>query len=83
MDIQLTLNMRVRAEWFEAKPDGSVSLAGVQRKVSALLKTVEGRITHIRGNHPTAPTSIGVWIQPDAGGAEVVVEARSIVAVLP
>lgn len=80
-NIELTKGMRVRAEWLEAQPVGAVSLAGVQTKVGASLKAVEGVVTHIRGNHPTAPTSIGVWLKTDAG-EEVVTDARNIVAVL-
>jgi len=79
--MELTKGMRVRAEWLEAQPVGAVSLAGVQTKVGATLRVVEGVVTHIRGNHPTAPTSVGVWIKTDAG-EEVVTDARNIVTAL-
>lgn len=74
----LVKGMRVRAEWFEARPFDAVSLAGVQLKVAAKPKVVEGAVTHIRGNDPVAPTSIGVWIMTD-DGEEVPVDARHIV----
>ncbi|MBK3804039.1 hypothetical protein GAY33_33715 [Azospirillum brasilense] len=74
----LVKGMRVRAEWFEARPFDGVSLAGVQLKVAAKPKIVEGAVTHIRGNDPVAPTSVGVWIMTDAG-EEVVIDARHIV----
>lgn len=78
---ELRKGMRVRAEWLDAAPLGSFSLAGVQPKVSATAHTVEGVVTHIRGDHPTDPTSVGVWIQPDDGD-EVTVPLGAIVAVL-
>ena len=74
----LVKGMRVRAEWFEARPFGAVALAGVQLKVAATSRVVEGAVTHIRGNDPVAPTSVGVWIMTDAG-EEVVVDSRHIV----
>lgn len=74
----LVKGMRVRAEWFEARPFDDVSLAGVQLKVAAKPKVIEGAVTHIRGNDPVAPTSVGVWIMTDAG-EEVVIDARHIV----
>lgn len=76
----LVKGMRVRAEWFEARPFDDVSLAGVQLKVAAKPKVVEGAVSYIRGNDPVTPTSVGVWIMTDAG-EEVVVDARHIVDV--
>lgn len=65
----ITLNKgdRVRARWFVAQTEPPVALAGVQMKFQANEREVVGVITHIRGDHPTNPTSIGVWIQPDEG----------------
>lgn len=77
---ELKKGMRVRAEWFaDARP---AHLAGVQAKLSATLRVVEGVVTHIRGDHPTSPTSpttVGVWVMTDAG-AEEVVDLKHIVA---
>ena len=75
----LVKSMCVRAEWFEARPFDAVSLAGVQLKVAANPKVVEGTVAHIRGDHPTSPRSVGVWISTDAGD-EVVVDARHIIS---
>lgn len=61
----LTKGDRVTAEWMETKP---VALAGVQMKLGGTLKTVTGTVTHIRGDHPTNPTSIGVCIKDDQDG---------------
>jgi hypothetical protein len=74
----LVKGMCVRAEWFVARPFDATSLAGVQLKVAANRKVVEGAVTRIRGNDPVAPTSVGVWIMTDAG-EEIVVDARHIV----
>lgn len=78
---ELRNGMRARAEWLEAAPLGSHSLAGMQAKVSATSRVVEGIVTHIRGDSPTDPASVGVWLLTDEG-QEVLVDARHIVAVL-
>jgi hypothetical protein len=75
---ELRKGARVRAEWLEASPPGGWSLAGVQRKLPATRRVVEGVVTRIRGDHPTEPSSVGVWIMQD-DGAEVVVDARHVV----
>lgn len=62
MDYYLQKGDHVTAEWMETKP---VALAGVQMKLGGTLKTVTGIVTHIRGDHPTNPTSIGVCIKDD------------------
>jgi hypothetical protein len=67
---------KVRAQWFAA--DLSASLAGAQTKVSATLMHAEGVVTHIRGDHPTDPTSVAVWILC-ADGKEVVVPSTAVV----
>lgn len=62
----------VRARWFG---DGkAVALAGVQMKFQVSEKTVEGTVTHIRGDHPVNPTKVEIWVQPDSGGDEVVIK---------
>jgi hypothetical protein len=73
---------RVRAVYFAAKPLGTYSIAGAQPKVIGDEVEVVGTVTHIRGNHPTNPTSIRVWVQPDAGGEEVRLDPACIREVL-
>jgi hypothetical protein len=58
----LTKGDRVTANWIETKP---VALAGVQMKLGGTTKSVSGVVTHIRGDHPINPTSIGVCIKDD------------------
>lgn len=60
----------VLAEWFE--PNESC-LSGSQLKFAVRHKYVNGIVRHIRGNHPTQPTSIRLFIEPDEGGEEVLV----------
>ena len=70
---------RVRARWFQVdNPSGA--LAGVQTKFTGTHKIVEGVVTHIRGDSPSNPQSIHVWVQPD-NGAEVEVDIKLIEAV--
>jgi hypothetical protein len=64
MDDYLTKGDRVTATWIDAEPK---ALSGVQIKVSGEFKTVTGVVTHIRGDHPINPTSVGVAIMDDEG----------------
>lgn len=59
-------------------PGESWSLAGMQMKVLIDQYTIEGVVTHIRGDRPVDPVEIGLWIRKD-DGAEVVVNTKSIV----
>jgi len=67
---------RVKAVWFQAT-DGVV--AGMQPKVCAVQRTVIGVITHIRGDHPVTPTQIRLWVKPDGGGEDVIVDPAHVV----
>lgn len=80
--MHLTKGMRVQAEVWAAQPQGTVSLAGVQPKLAATRRVVEGVVTHIRGDHPTQAIRVGVWVKTDAG-EEVVVRPENILDVLP
>jgi hypothetical protein len=77
MNGMISKGMRVRAEWIDTK---LVALAGVQMKAEGTRRFVEGVVTHVRGDHPTNPTKIGIWVQPDEGD-EVVVNPEWIVGV--
>jgi len=63
---------RVKARWFQAD-DPPSSLAGMQLKFGVQERAVEGVVTHIRGNRKFKPTRIGVWVQPDDGSPEIVI----------
>ena len=76
---------RVRARWMHCRDPAKdpYSLAGMQTKFEATEREVVGKVTHIYGNHPTNPTKVVVFIQPDDGGPEVEdVPFGSIVEVL-
>lgn len=74
MEIFLTKGMRVRARWLDSR---LVALSGMQMKAEATPTEVEGVVTHVRGDHPTNPTEVRVWVQPDEG-EEVVVKPEWI-----
>ena len=80
--MHLTKGMRVQAEVWTAKPPGTVSLAGVQPKLAATRRVVEGVVTHIRGDHPTHAVRVGIWVETDEG-EEVVIRPENILDVLP
>ena len=75
IDPLLTLKKgsRVKAHWFQANNPPS-SLAGMQLKLGVTEKVVEGVVTHIRADHPLTPTRYEVWVQPDGGGPEVIIQ---------
>lgn len=53
---------RIRASWLACEP---ACLAGAQMKLGAKPMTVTGVVRHIRGDHPTNPTTIRVYVDPD------------------
>lgn len=52
---------RVRARWFRTSPR-PVALAGMQLKAAASLVEVEGTVRHVRGDHPTAPSEVRLFL---------------------
>lgn len=54
----------IRAEWFEPYIAG---IAGVQSKTAAHLMTISGEVMHVRGDHPTHPTAIRLFVRAEAG----------------
>lgn len=79
MNHNLIKGDRVHARWLQAT---NACLAGMQTKVGVVQREVIGVVTHIRGDHPTNPTTIRVWVKPDGGGDEVIVNPDHIVAVI-
>ena len=65
MNPTITKGSRVRATWLQAKPIGSFSLAGMQMKVAAETVTIVGVCRHFRGNDPTNPTQVRVYVEPE------------------
>jgi hypothetical protein len=66
--MEIRKGMRIRARWFDAT---RASLAGMQAKVGARLIEVQGVVRHVRGDHPTAPTTVGVFVETEDGRGEV------------
>ena len=62
-DRNIVKGSRVSAEWYIADP--KQSLAGQQPKIGAILVVVTGVCVHFRANHPTVPTEIRIYLDPD------------------
>lgn len=54
----------IRAERFESYV---ASLAGAQPKTAAHLATISGQVRHVRGDHPTQPSEVRLFIKANAG----------------
>lgn len=63
---------RIQARWFQAT---KASLAGVQPKVGVAEVVVTGVVKHVRGDHPTSPTIIRFYVDPDGDCNEPRVQA--------
>ena len=61
----ITKGSRVRVQILRALPLGTWSLAGVQLKTAAESVDFTGTCRHFRGDHPTAPTEIRIYVEPD------------------
>jgi len=55
---------RIRATWLKAA-DPPSSLAGMQLKFSGEKFEVQGVIRHVRGDHPTNPTVVRFYVDPE------------------
>jgi len=58
---------RIKAQWGKAT---QASLAGMQMKVGVVAKTLSGVVRHVRGDHPTEPTIIKLYVEPDSWDEE-------------
>lgn len=61
----ITKGTRIRAHWFQPKPLGTYSLAGVQYKVTGTYVDVAGVCKHFRGDDPINPTQVQIYIEVD------------------
>ena len=55
---------RISASWFQANNPPSC-LAGRQMKLGVTGLSVTGVIRHVRGDHPTHPTVVKLFVDPD------------------
>lgn len=60
--VQIQKGTRIHAEWSHSR---MVGLAGVQMKLGATKVALTGVVRHIRGDHPTNPTAIRFFVDPD------------------
>jgi hypothetical protein len=65
--VNIVKGSRIRAQWFQAKTNPPACLAGAMMKFGATSYDVSGVIRHFRGDHPTSPTVIQIFIDPDPG----------------
>ncbi len=56
---------RIRVQGVIADQIGTFSIAGSFMKVTAKSFDVTGEVRHVRGDHPTAPITIGFFIAPE------------------
>lgn len=73
---QIVKGSRVRASWFQSKPLGSFSLAGVQMKTTGSIVEVVGTCRHFRGDHPVAPTEVRIYLEVEGEVPEGVARTR-------
>jgi hypothetical protein len=70
-DDYIKYGSRVLVKFFEAQEPGTYSIAGVQPKVVGRFVEFTGTVRHIRGNHPTSPTEVRLWVEPDGAGEDI------------
>lgn len=58
----------IRAQWLRAT---DACLAGCMPKVGAEGIDVSGIVRHVRGDHPTTPTTVRLYVDPDDGQGTV------------
>lgn len=64
IEVSLVKGTRIRATWLEAK---LVGLAGMQMKTGAETVSVTGSIRHFRGDHPTEPRHVKLYVDAEEG----------------
>lgn len=62
MDFLYVKGSRIRANWLQAT---DACLAGMQAKFGAKSLSVTGVVRHIRGDHPTNPSEVRVYVDPE------------------
>jgi len=64
MDVFVTKGTRVRVSRLLLN-DPPSALAGAQLKFGAKQQEFVGIVRHVRGDHPTQPTTVGFWVEPE------------------
>lgn len=60
----ITKGTHILAQWFQSKPLGTFSLAGVQMKTTGSFVEISGTCRHFRGDDPTNPKEIRIYVEP-------------------
>lgn len=79
----ITRGTRIRYRVFRADPIGSWSLAGAQPKLTGGFVVEEGVVTDIRGDHPSHPTEVRLWVRLDDGTERSRVRPDNVIAIIP
>lgn len=79
----ITKGTRIRYRVFRAQPIGTWSLAGVQSKLTGSFVEEEGVVTHVRGDHPTHPTEVRLWVRLDDGTERSHIKVHNVIAIIP
>ncbi len=74
----IEVGTKVRAQWFKAQEIGTWSLAGAMPKLTGSMLNVVGTIRHIMGDHPTAPTSVHVFLDAEGEVSPEITRRRPI-----
>jgi hypothetical protein len=72
----ITKGSRVRSTWLQAKPFGTFSLAGHQMKAAVESVVIVGTCRHFRGDDPTNPTAVRVYVEPEGDVPDIVPRTR-------
>lgn len=56
---------RIRARWLASALFGSWSLPGCQPKAVIEEVVITGTVCHVRGDRPTAPTTVRLYVEPE------------------
>ena len=71
MNIDDIKGKTVTAQWFtiikNANIPGSSGKFSDQARLPCTLKTITGKVNHVRGDHPTNPTTCGLFIEVAKG----------------
>lgn len=58
----MTKGTRVHATWFNPQLNPPASLSGMQFKLSGTMISIVGKCAHFRGDHPTDPKNIRIYL---------------------
>lgn len=67
MDAYVTKGSRVAVDFFRVDPPGTKAIAGCMMKTTGTRVAFTGTVAHVRGDHPVTPTTVVVFVTPDAG----------------